>query len=117
MWKRAITASVAAALGAGLSTGCWEAGAAVVGVGVGAVATAAIISATQPPPPRVEYIPPPREGYSWQSGYWTQNRHGRWIWVEGTWVRERPSYRWIGTHWRQTPDGRWELIEGRYVPV
>ncbi|MGZ6123792.1 MAG: YXWGXW repeat-containing protein [Myxococcales bacterium] len=36
-----------------------------------AILTAAIVSAAQPPAPRVVYAPPPRPGYTWQPGYWT----------------------------------------------
>ncbi len=40
-----------------------------------------------PPPPRHEYVPAPRHGFVWDPGYW-EWRHGRYVWVEGHWIRE-----------------------------
>ena len=57
------------------------------------------------PPPQVVYVPPPRPVYYapppppryyappvqrvWVPGYWTWH-HGRQVWVDGRWVKERP---------------------------
>lgn len=87
-----------------------------VGLFEAALVTAVIISAVQPPPPRVVFVPEPREGYVWQPGYWTQG-DGGWVWVDGGWVAQRPAYQFVPTHWEQMPDGRWQLVQGQWVPA
>jgi hypothetical protein len=101
-----------------LSSGCFVRG----GAGLfflaadTAIVTALIISATEPPPPRVVYMPEPRQGYAWQPGYWTLHE-GNWIWVDGGWVALQPGYGWAPAHWEHTPDGNWQLVPGHWVPV
>jgi hypothetical protein len=79
-----------------------------------AIVTAAIVSATQPPPPRVIYVPEPRAGYVWDPGYWTLD-HGEWVWVDGRWVVDAPGYAWSPTHWEQAADGSWRLVPGQWL--
>ena len=79
-----------------------------------AIVTAAIVSATAPPPPRVVFVPEPRPGYDWDPGYWTL-QDGQWFWVEGRWVVAAPGYTWSPTHWEQAPDGSWRLVPGQWV--
>jgi hypothetical protein len=112
MWKRSIAFGVAASL---VGVGCYP-GRAGIGLFEAAVATAIIVSAVQPPPPRVIIVPEARPGYVWQPGYWTQ-ADGDWVWMDGTWIPERPAYRWVPTHWEQTPDGRWQLVQAQWVPA
>jgi len=81
-----------------------------------AIITAAVVSAMEPPPPRVVYVPAPRAGYAWQPGYWAREGDG-WVWVEGQWIQLPPHYAWAPTHWEQAPDGTWHLIPGRWVPT
>ena len=79
-----------------------------------AILTAAIVSSTQPPPPRVEYVPEPRNGWVWQPGYWTLDE-GEWVWIEGRWVPDYRGYFWVGPRWEQDPDGYWRLVPGHWV--
>jgi hypothetical protein len=81
-----------------------------------AVATAAIVSATRPPRPRVVYAPPPRPWYTWQPGYWTK-QGDQWVWLEGQWVANPPGSTWTSTHWEQAPDGTWQLVQGHWGPA
>jgi hypothetical protein len=102
-------------------TGClvplpWPAAIPVAIVGT-ALATAAVISATQPPPPRVVYVVPQEHpGYAWQPGYWTR-QNDQWVWIEGRWIAVPPGYTWAPTHWEQASDGSWHLVAGSTVPV
>lgn len=79
-----------------------------------ALVTAIVVSAVQPPPPRVVYVPEPRPGYAWQPGYWTRH-DDQWIWVEGQWIALQPGYAWSPAHWEQMPDGTWQLVPGHWV--
>jgi hypothetical protein len=100
-----------------LGSGCFRGGGRLAGAVVeAALITAIVVSATQPPPPRVVYVPPPRMGYVWQPGYWT-TQDNQWVWVEGTWIAEQPGYRWAPAHWEQVPDGSWRLVQGQWVPA
>ncbi len=80
-----------------------------------ALITAVIVSATEPPPPRVVFVPEPRAGYAWQPGYWTL-QEGNWAWVDGGWVALQPGYLWAPAHWEHAPDGTWHLVPGQWVP-
>lgn len=81
-----------------------------------AVVATVIASAVAPPPPRVVFVPEPREGYVWQDGYWTKNGD-QWVWVDGQWIPQRPAMRWMPTHWEQHGDGQWYLVQGQWVPA
>jgi hypothetical protein len=81
-----------------------------------AIVTAAVVSASEPPPPRVVYIPDPRPGYAWEAGYWTL-QDSEWVWVDGKWVALPPGYAWSATHWEHDPNGSWRLIPGQWVPA
>ena len=80
-----------------------------------AVVTAAVVSASQPPPPRVVYVPEQRPGYSWQAGFWFRDRD-QWVWIEGRWIPTQPGYQWSPTHWERSPDGTWRLVPGQWLP-
>ena len=74
-------------------------------------ASAADISVTiGPPAPRYEVVPDARHGYAWAPGYWTW-RNGRYDWVAGHWIRERPGYYWHPDRWEQRGD-RWYRMQG-----
>jgi hypothetical protein len=68
-----------------------------------------------PPAPRVEVVPPPRQGYVWAPGYWRwEGRHHEWI--DGRWIEERHGHRWVperwvheGPYWRLVP-GHWKRV-------
>lgn len=79
-----------------------------------AFVTALVVSASQPPPPRVVYVPESRPGYAWQPGYWTLEQ-GQWVWIEGQWIAVQPGYEWSPTHWEQAPDGTWRLVPGQWI--
>jgi hypothetical protein len=101
-----------------LSSGCFVRGGpglfpAILGT---AIVTAAVVSAVQPPPPRVVVVPEPRAGYVWQPGYWTLQGE-EWVWVDGQWLAIQPGYAWSSTHWESQPDGSWKLVPGQWVPA
>ena len=83
-----------------------------------AIIAAVVISATAPPPPRVVFMPEPREGFSWQPGYWTL-REGNWEWVDGGWVQLQPGYGWAPAHWKGLAKRAAvaALVPGHWVPV
>jgi hypothetical protein len=97
------------------TSACFVRGAGLLPAIVGtAIVTAAVVSATQPPPPRVVYVPEPRAGYVWAPGYWTKDRD-EWVWVDGQWVTVQPGYAWSPAHWEEAPDGSWRLMPGQWV--
>lgn len=51
-----------------------------------------------PPAAPVEYVPAPRRGYVWVSGYWDWRGH-RHHWVRGHWKRHRPGYYYEPARW------------------
>ena len=111
------TIVVAVALASFASQACYgRAGFLVPAVLGTAIVTAAVVSASRPPPPRVVYVPESRPGYAWQPGYWTLH-DGDWVWVDGQWVALRPGYDWAPAHWEGEPDGTWRLIPGHWVPA
>jgi hypothetical protein len=110
------TRTIAAVLAVSMvGTGCFRGGRGL-GLFEAALVTAVIISAVAPPPPRVVFVPAPREGYVWQAGYWTRTNDD-WVWVDGQWIEQRPSYQWMPTHWEQGGDGNWHLVQGQWVPA
>ncbi|MEP6657656.1 MAG: hypothetical protein ABJC33_10505 [Betaproteobacteria bacterium] len=72
-----------------------------------------IVVQVAPPPLRAERVPPPRRGYAWAPGYWDWRGRNH-VWVNGSWVRERPGYRYAGPRWVQR-DGRWFMERGRWA--
>jgi hypothetical protein len=97
------------------TSACFVRGAGLFPAIVGtAIVTAAIVSATRPPPPRVVYVPEARAGYVWAPGYWTKEGD-EWVWVDGQWVAVQPGYAWSPAHWEEAPDGSWRLIPGQWV--
>jgi hypothetical protein len=66
----------------------------------------------QPPPPRVEVIPPaPRQGYLWIPGYWhwEANRHR---WIDGHWEQHREHEHWVDHRWERDDHDQWRLNGG-----
>jgi hypothetical protein len=66
-----------------------------------------------PPPPRVEHVPTLRRGYVWVPGHWDW-RGRRYVWVNGTTVRERQGYRYAEPRWIER-EGRWYKEPGRWA--
>jgi hypothetical protein len=73
-------------------------------------AVADVVIRTAPPPPRDEVVPAARHGYVWAPGHW-EWRHGRYVWVRGSWLRERHGYAYHAPTWVER-DGRWVMERG-----
>ncbi|MEX3810897.1 YXWGXW repeat-containing protein [Paraburkholderia sp. BR13439] len=72
-----------------------------------------VIAPMAPPPPRVELVPAPRDGYVWDQGRWRWE-HGRYVWAPGHWQPVRVGYHWVPGHWAQRgPHWRW--VEGHWA--
>lgn len=58
-----------------------------------------------------------RSGHIWVAGNWKYNtRQGRYVWKEGTWLRQRPGFRYREGHWAKAKGGhRW--VPGVWVKV
>jgi hypothetical protein len=65
-----------------------------------------------PPAPVVEYVPPPRVGYTWAPGYWNWNGHKH-VWVKGRYIHEHHNAHWVPDQWHNH-DGRWSLEHGHW---
>ena len=69
-----------------------------------------------PPAPRVEVVPPRREGFIWSPGYWSWD-HGRHTWIEGRWIEARRGQVWLPERWVEYRDPRgshWHLEPGHW---
>lgn len=66
-----------------------------------------------PPAPMVVVNPPPRPGYLWAPGYWGWS-DGRHVWLNGSWLRERPGYAYWQPRWVMR-DGYWWLQRGQWA--
>jgi len=76
-----------------------------------------------PPPGRVEWIPPrPAGADAWVEGEWIQ-RHGRWYWLLGRWVKTPPDATYSPWVVVRAVDGTayyapsvWRGADGREIP-
>lgn len=76
---------------------------------VSACAMEGRIVADSPPAPRVETAAY-RPGQVWVNGHWNRS-HGRWVWRDGSYVRERPGFVYIEGRW--SPNGTGHIwVEG-----
>jgi hypothetical protein len=82
---------------------------------LGAMAQAVVAVQVAPPPPIVEAVPAPREGFTWSPGHYLW-RDGSYAWVSGQWIADRPGLVWAPPHWVQGADGTWTLAGGAWVP-
>jgi hypothetical protein len=82
---------------------------------LGAMAQGVVSVQVAPPPPIVESVPAPREGFVWSPGHYVF-RDGAHVWVSGEWIENRPGYAWAPPHWVQRADGSWMLAGGAFVP-
>ena len=57
-----------------------------------------------------EVVPPPRPGYVWAPGYWNWSGQ-RYIWIRGSWYRNRPGYVYYHPRWDRDGD-RWRMRRG-----
>lgn len=77
-------------------------------------ASAAVIVVREAPPAlRVERIPEPRRGYTWQGGHW-EWQHQHHVWIRGTWLRDRPGYVYHQPAWAER-NGKWEMSRGSWA--
>jgi hypothetical protein len=67
-----------------------------------------------PPPPRYGAMGfAPGAGFVWTDGYWDQ-RGGRWVWVNGRWLRPpRGRAVWVPGTWHQERN-RWRFERGHW---
>ena len=86
-------------------------GAGGIGASIPAVAAAAE-TAVAPPPPRIEGVPAPRDGYTWAPGYWDWNGHA-YSWVSGCYIYEHRGAHWVPDRWDQV-GSRWQHVEGHW---
>ena len=77
---------------------------------------AVVVSPIAPPPARVEEAREARLGYARQPAYWVL-MNGAWVWIDGSWIRERLGYQFSPAHWTQQEDGTWRLVPGLWVPA
>jgi hypothetical protein len=111
------TIAVAAALAAALPLGALAAevtNATIVAPAVAAPAPGLTVVQVQPPAPRVEDIPAPREGYVWAPGYWSWDG-ANYVWVEGRYVPALAGYTYVAPHW-EAANGGWVLMGEQWVP-
>jgi|SRR5665213_931982 len=77
-----------------------------------AAASAQVVIRERMVAPRVEVVRPVAPGphYIWVEGEWRWRKHlGRYDWVRGYWLKERPGREWIPGRWADVPGGvRWE---------
>jgi hypothetical protein len=69
----------------------------------------------QPPPARIEPVPPPPTGYDyvWTPGYWSW-RDGAWVWARGSWIiRPRPGALWVSGYWMRK-DHSWVWVPAHW---
>lgn len=93
-------------------------------LGLGATAQAApavvapspqvLVVPAAPPAPVYEAVPAPRPGYAWAPGHY-EFRDGRYVWLSGRWIEDRPGWQWQEARWLQRPDGSWYLVGGQWV--
>ncbi len=89
----------------GVSTGAPVLGACAV------QARGAVVVDSPPPPPRRVHVEP-RPGLHWVDGMWA-SRGGRWVWLEGGWIRDRPGHVHVQGRWTRR-GGRWHWVEPRW---
>jgi hypothetical protein len=65
-----------------------------------------------PPPERVEVVPAPRPGYTWERGYWRYD-NDHYAWNEGRWIEERPGHRYEPGAWEHRGE-RWHFRAGHW---
>lgn len=73
------------------------------------------------PPARRETTPPPAptEDAIWAEGHWAwrpEGNGGRWAWVEGRWLDEKPGHVYVQPHWERHGRG-WLFVRGHWLPV
>ncbi|HZZ94966.1 MAG TPA: YXWGXW repeat-containing protein [Usitatibacter sp.] len=73
-----------------------------------------VVVQVEPPAPRVEDMPPTRDGYVWAPGYWSWDG-SNYVWVEGRYVPALAGYSYVAPRW-EAVDGGWVLRSEQWVP-
>jgi len=73
-----------------------------------------VVVRVEPPAPRIEDMPAPREGYVWAPGYWSWDG-SNYVWVEGRYVPALAGYTYVAPHW-EAVDGGWVLRSEQWMP-
>lgn len=85
----------------------------LMGLGAQAQARVEFDVTVAPPPDRVEVVPAPRPGYTWEKGYWNWE-DGQYRWHEGRYIQNREGHRYIEHRWEHDGDhyrfkgGHWD---------
>jgi hypothetical protein len=67
-----------------------------------------------PPAERVEVVPAPREGYTWQRGYWQwDNDAKKYNWTEGRYIQNREGHKFVQHEWI-SDGGKWRFRAGHW---
>ncbi len=75
-------------------------------------ASAQVYVRVGPPPRVVEPVPAPRPGFVWREGYHRWDG-GRYVWVPGEYITERPGGHWVPGHWDHRRRG-YVWVEGHW---
>jgi WXXGXW repeat (2 copies) len=116
MAKRALIVASLALAGA-FAAPAWSAevtNATIVGPAAAPAAPGLVVVQVPPPAPRVEDMPPARDGYVWAPGYWSWDG-SNYVWVEGRYVPALAGYSYVAPHW-EAVDGGWVLRGEEWVP-
>ena len=77
-----------------------------------AAAAGEVYANQQPPEPKVEHVPGPRDGYFWGQGHWAWSGRS-FFWVNGTWVIQRRGMTWVPDHWEAEGE-RWHFVAAHW---
>jgi hypothetical protein len=73
---------------------------------------AEIITDVAPPPPRIENMGHPRDGYVWAAGHWEWNGQA-YRWISGGWIVEHGKAHWIADQWEPVGN-QWRYVQGHW---
>jgi hypothetical protein len=65
-----------------------------------------------PPPDRVEVVPAPRPGYTWEKGHWRYDNN-RYTWNDGRWMEDHPGHRYEQGRWEHRGE-HWQFHAGHW---
>ena len=73
---------------------------------------AEIITDVAPPPPHIENMGHPRDGYVWAAGHWEWNGRA-YQWISGGWIVEHGNAHWIADQW-EPMGNQWRYVQGHW---
>ena len=86
----------------------------LVGAPVAGFAATEIEVNVAPPAERNEVVPAPREGYTWERGYWRyDNDAKKYNWNEGRYIQNREGHRYVQHEWT-SDGGKWRFRAGHW---